>query len=54
MPGQNNRFTIYVSAVGFSGIPNLTMCLESSLVIALWLNLKMASIWQGQTKFVSK
>ena len=40
---------IFVSAIGFAGMPNLVVWSEITLDIVLWVKSKMAAIFQGQT-----
>ena len=40
---------IFVSTIGFSGMPDLVVWSEITLNIALWLKSKMAAIFKSQT-----
>ena len=40
---------IFVSTIGFSGMPDLVVWSKITLNIALWVKSRMAAIFQGQT-----
>ena len=45
---------IFVSTIGFSGIPDLVVWAEIPLDIALWVKSKMAAIWpRANIKLIS-